>query len=75
MQWFQNVILNDCGNFFITTASRIRLKKQSASVADLDSNARTAFLKGSRTNERTHKSEKKFRDRTIVVILSFAVVN
>jgi hypothetical protein len=52
--------LNDFGNFFKTAANRTKFKKQSESVADLDSKANTAFLKGSKTNARIRKLEKKF---------------
>ena len=43
-------------------ASLAKLKKKSASVANLASRANTAFLNGSNTNARIHKSEKKFFD-------------
>ena len=36
--------LNDWGNLFNTAASWVKLKKQSASVADLASKANTAFF-------------------------------
>jgi hypothetical protein len=61
-QWLQNSELNDLGKFFKTAASFARHKKQSASVADLDSKVSTAFLKGFKTNERIRKFEKKLRD-------------
>ncbi|GBB85002.1 hypothetical protein RclHR1_11590006 [Rhizophagus clarus] len=49
----------------------IKLKKQSPSVANLDSKAKTAFLNGFKTNERIRKSEKKFRVWITRLTLSF----
>ena len=50
---------------------QVKLKKQSASVADLASKANTAFFSGSKINARIRKSEKKFHDRMIRSTLSF----
>ena len=70
-QWLRKFWLNDLGNFFKTADSRIKLKKQSPNVADLDSKAKMAFLSGFNTNERIHKLEKKFRVWITRLTLSF----